>query len=306
MAFVAPDVGITTNVGGIIAATGVFDANPQPDFFRFLTQKKSQQFRWRLTREGQFHSIAINEGLAALLAYAFGRQKFAIEGKESLIPIVTIYDVFWKHAYTQLYYALYDGARFIAVGTPSGTSLSRESATHQSIQTPAMFMGLPNISCYEPAFEYDARVIYHWAIQQLVSPQGEAVYLRLTTQELDQLPIQDSPSIREQIVRGAYWVLHWRGEPGDDPRTNVAHVFATDLLEDPNESYHLNDIIAPEESFVPAVVAGDFSPQVAEWLSGALDKYVPVLGPRGFSETGDVNSIRRLHGFADYMPQRHK
>jgi pyruvate dehydrogenase complex dehydrogenase (E1) component len=44
------------------------------------------------------------------------------------------------------------------------------------------------------------------------------------------------------------------------------------------------------------VVAGDFSPQLAEWIGTALGRFVPVLGPRRFSEAGDLASIRRLHG----------
>lgn len=339
MAFIAPDVGLTTHLGGVILATGVFDADPPSDAFRFLREKRLQPFGWRLDPQGQFHSIAINEGLAALLAFAFGREKYAIEGKERLIPVVTIYDVFWKHAYTQLYYALYDRARFIAVGTPSGTSLSRESGTHQSVQTPAIFMGLPNIIYYEPAFAYDMKVIYQWALEQIVAPSGESVYLRLTTQELDQPSIDDTSSMREQVIRGAYWLIHHRRENGYEPRRNVAHAFATgpvlreairaseilrdrgiflnvcnvtswerlkrdwgnywahqELWDDPAASYHLNELIPDDELSVPAVVAGDFTPQVAEWLGNALGKTIPVLGPRQFSETGDLASIRRLHG----------
>jgi len=334
MAFVAPDVGLTTHLGGIISATGVFDAAPGPDLTKFLREKRQQPFGWRLSREGQFHSVAINEGLAALLAFAFGREKYAIEGKDRLIPVVTIYDVFWKHAYTQIYYALYDDARFIAVGTPSGTSLSRESGTHQSIQTPAIFMGLPNIIYYEPAFAYDMKVLYHWAIAQIISPAGEAVYLRLTTQEIDQPPIEDTPAMRDQVIRGAYWFLNHRGTDGYDPARNVAHVFATGHLvteaikasellldkgiflnvcnvtswerlkrdwerywasPDPDGSYHLNDLIPDDEVGVPTVVVGDFTPQVADWVGNALGKSVPVLGPRSFSETGSLEAIRQLH-----------
>ncbi|MBI4474777.1 MAG: hypothetical protein HY646_19045 [Acidobacteria bacterium] len=339
LAFAAPDVGLTTHLGGIILATGVFDPDPAADLFRFLRDKKLQPFGWRLTREGQFHSLPINEGLATLFAFAFGREKYAIEGKDRLIPIITIYDVFWKHAYTQLYYALYDRARFIAVGTPSGTSLSRESGTHQSIQTPAIFMGLPNIIYYEPAFAYDMKVIYHWALEQVLSPQGEAVYLRLTTQELDQPVFDDTPEMRARVIKGGYWLVNARGQAGYDPRRNVAHLFATGAVlnealaasqilrekgiflnvcnvtswerlkrdwedywahperwDDPAQSYHLNDLIPDDEISVPAFVVGDFTPQVAEWLGSALGKTVPVLGPRGFSETGDLASVRRLHG----------
>src|SRR5262249_27568503 len=102
-----------------------------------------------------------------------------------------------------------------------------ESGTHQSIQTPAMFMGLPNIIYYEPAFAYDMKVLYQWAIEQMISPNGEAVYLRLTTQEIEQPVISDSESMKEQVIRGGYWFINHRGAAGYDPKTNVAHAFAT-------------------------------------------------------------------------------
>ena len=339
MAFVAPDVGLTTHLGGVIHATGTFDAAPPPDLLRFLRERHQQAFGWRLLSSGQFHSIAINEGLAALLAFAFGRTKYAIEGKEQLIPIVTIYDVFWKHAYTQLYYGLYDRARFIAVGTPSGTSLSSESGTHQSIQTPAILMGLPNSIYYEPAFAFDMKVLYHWAVEQLAAAGGESVYLRLTTQEIEQPEITDAPSLRDQIIRGGYWFISHRGEPGYAPVRNVGHIFATghtiveairasqmlrsegifanvcnvtswerlkrdweaywlapDVGTDPPRSYHLNDLIPDDEVLVPAVVVGDFTPQVADWVGNALGKQITVLGPRGFSQTGSLEGVRKLHG----------
>ncbi len=358
MAFIAPDVGLTTHLGGVIALTGVFDSDPGPDLLQFLRHKKQTVFNWRLSRSGRFHSVAINEGVAALKLFAFGRRKFASENKVQMLPVATIYDVFWKHAYSQLYYALYDHARFLAVGTPSGTSLSRESGTHQSRQTPAIVMGLPNIIYYEPAYAFDVLTIYDWAIRQVVEPHGEAVYLRLTTQELIQpfgkpgdlllaehglntLPVfsEDEATLarlRRDIIKGAYWLV----APEAGSKDRVAHIFASgslmeealrasqvlrdrhqvaarvcnvtswerlkrdyeaywsnpDLHTDEGASYHLHDLIPDDEIDVPTVVVGDFAPEVAEWVSGALGRRVPVLAPRSFSRTGSVSEVRKFHG----------
>jgi pyruvate dehydrogenase complex dehydrogenase (E1) component len=35
---------------------------------------------------------------------------------------------------------------------------------------------------------------------------------------------------------------------------------------------------------------------VAHWLGTALGRSIPVLGPRGFSKTGSLESVRELHG----------
>ena len=171
-----------------------------------------------------------------------------------------------------------------------------------------------------------------------MSPEGEAVYLRLTTQEIDQPEIEDSDELRERVIRGGYWFIDHRKSPGYDPERNAASVFATghviveairaaktlaerdiflnvcnvtswerlkrgweqywqnpEVWSDPESSYYLNDLIPDDELDTPMVVVGDFTPQVAEWMGSALGRHVPVLGPRRFSETGDLGAVRRLH-----------
>ncbi|MFT7582234.1 MAG: pyruvate dehydrogenase E1 component [Myxococcota bacterium] len=209
--FGAPDVGQTTHLGPIIKSTGVFAPRPLPDTYRFLRLDRKVAFDWRPEATGQFHAFGIAEGNAMLWAYAFGRQKKAIEGKVPLLPVVTVYDKFYERAFNQLDYAVYSDARFIAVGTPSGTGLSRETATHQSIQTMRMMMDLPGLMTYEPAFAADVHAIYLHALGQLWDTHGEPVYLRLSTQPLAQ-PAQLPDDHAAAAVRGAYWLI------GEDER----------------------------------------------------------------------------------------
>ncbi len=203
--FGAPDVGQTTHLGPIIKSTGVFSPRDLPDTFAWLREERKLTFDWRPSNEGQFHAFGIAEGNAMLWAYAFGRQKKAVERKLPVLPVVTVYDKFFERAFNQLDYAAYSGGRFIAVGTPSGTGLSRETATHQSIQTLRMLMDLPGILAYEPAFQADVHAIYLHAMAQLWEPSGEAVYLRLTTQPLQQ-PADLPPDHARRAIAGAYWL----------------------------------------------------------------------------------------------------
>src|SRR5690606_11013407 len=152
---------------------------------------------------------------AMLWAYAFGRRVKACEGRVPMLPVVTVYDKFFERGFDQLDYATYSDARFIAVGVPSGTGLSRETATHQSIQTPRMMMDLPGILAYEPAFAGDVHAIYLHALGRLWDEDGEATYLRLTTQPLQQPEVLPEDH-EEQAVRGGYWLL------GDDVREPVS------------------------------------------------------------------------------------
>jgi pyruvate dehydrogenase E1 component len=218
--FAAPDVGQTTHLGPVIKAKGVFAPRDVADPYGWLRQARQSAFDWRPTTDGQFHALGIAEGNAYLWAYAFGRQRKLIEGKSPLLPVVTVYDKFVERGFNQLDYACYSGARFIAVGVPSGTGLSRETATHQSIQTLRMVMDLPGVIAYEPAFGADVHAIYLHALSQLWEEGGEAVYLRLSTQPLDQ-PEALPEDHAEAAVRGAYWLV---GEDAREARAGAGEV----------------------------------------------------------------------------------
>jgi pyruvate dehydrogenase E1 component len=209
--FGAPDVGQTTHLGPIIKATGVFAPRDLPDTYAWLRQERRLAFDWRPEATGQFHALGIAEGNALLWAYAFGRRKKVVEGKINLLPVVTVYDKFFERGFNQLDYATYSDARFLAVGTPSGTGLSRETATHQSLQTLRMLMDLPGILAYEPAFGQDVRAIYAHALRQMWSEEGEATYMRLTTQPLEQ-PTELPADHERAAIGGGYWLV------GDDDR----------------------------------------------------------------------------------------
>lgn len=209
--FGAPDVGQTTHLGPVIKSTGVFAPRELPDTFDFMRANRELAFDWRPSPTGQFHALGIAEGNAMLWAYAFGRRKKRVEGKWPLLPVVTVYDKFFERGFNQLDYAAYSDGRFVAVGVPSGTGLSRETGTHQSVQTPRMVMDLPGIIAYEPGFAADVHAIYRWALGQLWDDTGEAVYLRLSTQPMQQ-PTTLPDDHEAQAISGAYWLI------GDDEK----------------------------------------------------------------------------------------
>ena len=218
--FGAPDVGQTTHLGPIIKATGVFATRDLPDTFAWLRHDKKVVFDWRPDPLGQFHSMGIAEGNAMMWAWAFGRRTKPVETRSPLLPVVTVYDKFFERGFNQLDYATYSNARFVAVGVPSGTGLSRETATHQSLQTLRMMMDLPGIVAYEPAFAADVEAIYRWSLAQCWDDDGEAVYLRLSTQPLPQ-PTELPADHSSQAIKGAYWLC---GEDKREPTAGAERV----------------------------------------------------------------------------------
>ncbi len=204
--FAAPDVGQTTHLGPIIKEHGVFAPRDLPDAWGFLRAGRAVSFDWRPSPNGQFHALGIAEGNAMLWAGAMGRPRKRLEGRVPLLPVVTVYDKFIERALNQLDVALYSGSRFILVGVPSGTGLSRETFTHQSVATPRMVMDTPGICAWEPAFAADLAAIYRYALADLWRDGGEAHYLRLTTQPLEQ-PTSLPDDHAAAVLRGAYWLL---------------------------------------------------------------------------------------------------
>lgn len=71
---------------------------------------------------------------------------------QRLLPIGTLYDPFISRGLDALNYACYQDARFLLVATPSGITLAPEGGAHQSIYTPSIGMGQPNLTYYEPAY----------------------------------------------------------------------------------------------------------------------------------------------------------
>src|SRR5205823_757320 len=104
----------------------------------------------------------------------------------TLLPIGTLYDPFVPRGLDALYRALYSGAKFVVVATPSGVSLAPEGGAHQSVITPGVGVALPAIAYFEPAFAREVEWILLDALRGLADRTGESVYLRLSTKPEDQ------------------------------------------------------------------------------------------------------------------------
>jgi pyruvate dehydrogenase E1 component len=113
MVTASPDVSVSTNLGGWINKMGVFNPAEQPDFLG-----DERLLRWKQTRRGHHVELGISEMNLFLLLHALGLGH-ELHG-EHLLPIGTVYDPFVCRGLDAFVYALYNGARFVVVGTPAG------------------------------------------------------------------------------------------------------------------------------------------------------------------------------------------
>jgi pyruvate dehydrogenase E1 component len=212
----SPDVTGTTNLGPWVNRRKLFARSHQEDTFK--TENIPSTAKWEFTPEGQHIELGIAEMNLFLLLAAAGLSH-SVFGKR-LIPIGTVYDPFVSRGLDALNYACYQDARFMIVGTPSGVTLSYEGGAHQSIASPLIGMSQDGLAAFEPAFADELAVIMEWSFSHLQKDgesdpdertwlrdeTGGSVYLRLSTNPIEQPGKRVDNAFRQGAIDGAYWL----------------------------------------------------------------------------------------------------
>jgi pyruvate dehydrogenase E1 component len=199
----SPDVSVSTNLGGWINKFGVFNSQVQPDYLG-----QDRLLRWQEGPQGRHIELGISEMNLFLTLHAFGLGH-ELHG-EHLLPIGTLYDPFVCRGLDALVYALYNGARFIVVGTPAGITLAPEGGAHQSTITASIGMELPNITYAEPCYARALDWLLCDGLKRLGSTDGDSLYLRLSTRPINQAPFEQlieqrgRDALRADVLNGGY------------------------------------------------------------------------------------------------------
>lgn len=225
----SPDVTGTTNLGPWVNRRKLFSRTPQSD--TFIDENIASTAKWEFTPAGQHIELGIAEMNLFLLLGAAG-MAHSLFGKR-LLPIGTVYDPFVARGLDALNYACYQDARFMIVGTPSGVTLSYEGGAHQSIGSPLIGMSQDGLAAFEPAFADELQVIMSWAFSYmqkdgsgdpdertwLRDETGGSVYLRLSTNPLEQPAKRHDEAFRQGAVDGGYWLR----QPGPNCEVVIAY-----------------------------------------------------------------------------------
>jgi pyruvate dehydrogenase E1 component len=225
----SPDVTGTTNLGPWVNRRKLFARDEQAD--TFINEKIPSTAKWEFTPVGQHIELGIAEMNLFLLLGAAGLSH-SLFGKR-LLPIGTVYDPFVARGLDALNYACYQDARFMIVGTPSGVTLAPEGGAHQSIGAPLIGMSQDGIAAFEPAFVDELAIIMRWAFEYmqkdgeddpdertwLRDETGGSVYLRLTTNPVEQPGKRADSAYLQGTVDGAYWLR----KPGPNCEVVIAY-----------------------------------------------------------------------------------
>src|SRR3989475_10220950 len=319
---VSADVAVTTHLAGWINRKGVYFPASKPHVLADLPAA----VQWKESPGGQHIELGIAEHNLFLLLGALGLTR-ELSGV-TLLPIGTLYDPFVARGLDALYHALYSGARFVVVATPSGVSLAPEGGAHQSVITPGIGVALPGIAYYEPVFAQDVEwILLHGLRRVLDREDGESLYLRLSTRPIAQaLAPAPSDALRRAALRGAYRLVDARAAAGYDAahavnlfaaggmvpeavqaarRLAQNDVFASVIaVTSPDALYrglrgprpYLEELVDADEEDVPIVSVLDGHSHALPLLGSALGVPQIPLGVDDFGQSGTRADLYRHYG----------
>ncbi len=312
----SPDVTVSTNLGGWVNAKGIFAREPRVDVFREEQVVSAQ--RWSMDPKGQHIELGIAENNLFLMLAALG-----LSGPmfgERVLPIGTLYDPFIMRGLDALNYGLYMDSRFMVVATPSGLTLAPEGGAHQSIETPLIGMGLPNLAYFEPAYVDELAAIMHWGFGHMQADQdGGSVYLRLSTRVLNQ---PERPLDAAAVVRGGYWLRRPSGEcdlalvamgallpevleaadalAEDLPGLGVLVVTSPSRLHrdwrQNGRQSSIARLLGELQEDAGLVSICDGHPATLSWLGSVRQQALKPLGVEKFGQSGDIPDLYKAHG----------
>ena len=330
----APDVSISTNLGGWINKSGVFSPTHQDHH-----GGADRLLKWAPSPSGQHIELGISEMNLFMLLGQLGLSHDHHD--QHLLPVGAVYDPFVLRGLDALIYSLYNGARFVVAGTPSGVTLAPEGGAHQSTITPSVGAELPDLHYAEPAYATEVDWLLCDALDRLSHPDGESCYLRLSTRPIDQQPFAAAlarygeAGLRHQVLDGGYRLI----DGPDDGRPAVTIVTtgatapeaisaAAELDEEgiqstvlhltsPDRAYRswrdantleggavtrtpslLHRLVPRGERERPVISVHDGASHSLAWLGSALGVRQAALGVDRFGESGTIEELHEITGIS--------
>lgn len=330
----APDVSISTNLGGFINKRGVYSHAERDDH-----GGADRLLKWAPGPTGQHIELGISEMNLFMLLGQLGLSHD--HHGQHLLPVGTVYDPFVLRGLDALIYGIYNDAKFVVAGTPAGVTLAPEGGAHQSTITASVGAELPNVTYFEPAYASEVDWLLCDALDQLSRPDGTSGYLRLSTRPIDQAPFANvlammgEERLRAQVLAGGYRLVD--GPEDDRPGVTIATtgamapealaaaaeldsegVQATVIhLTSPDRVYRswragfarsaatarvvrapsqLHRLVPATERRRPVVSVHDAASHSLAWIGSALGTRQYTLGVDRFGESGTIADLHELTG----------
>jgi pyruvate dehydrogenase E1 component len=330
----APDVSISTNLGGFINKRGVYSPTPRDDH-----GGAHRLLKWAPGPSGHHIELGISEMNLFMLLGQLGLSHE--HHGHHLLPIGTVYDPFVLRGLDAFIYALYNDAKFVVAGTPAGVTLAPEGGAHQSTITASVGAELPNLTAVEPTYATEVDWMLCDALARLAGPGATSTYLRLSTRPVDQSPFGAAldrlgeDELRRQVVGGGYRLLVPPSDDrpavtlvtagatvpealaaadvldGEGVRASVIQLTSADLVYRDwrsafvaaarsasvrRTSTVIDRLVPPAERVHPVVSVHDAASHSLAWIGSALGTRQFTLGVDRFGESGTIADLYELTG----------
>ncbi|MHC4814002.1 MAG: pyruvate dehydrogenase [Planctomycetota bacterium] len=317
----APDVGTSTNINPAMDEK-IFGPDSETNWEKKLDLQQRLRPELAPTDEAWTRHIRfeIAEANCMNAAGSFGKMRDFLG--IPYLPMMTVYDFFIKRALDQLYYNLYWNSSFILVGTPSGVTLAPEGAQHSwksDIQIPNLITWEPAFAIELDWILCDA-IRRHMEDD---NEGRRGVLIRAVTRGIRQdllinnlrkqmrfkrdlpagaelgvspadggLPEAEVPSLsdaeilralREDVLRGGYYLANYRGYRGYAPGENVVHLFVMGALAP--EAVAASEKLLERGLYANVIVVS--SPSLLLGLQGQADGFQHLRENLGI--TGDLH-----------------
>jgi pyruvate dehydrogenase E1 component len=330
----APDVSISTNLGGFINKRGVYSPTERDDH-----GGADRLLKWAPSPSGQHIELGISEMNLFMLLGQLGLSHD--HHGHHLLPVGTVYDPFVLRGLDAFIYGLYNDAKFVVAGTPAGVTLAPEGGAHQSTITASVGAELPNLTYVEPSFATEVDWLLCDALDRLSRPAGTSTYLRLSTRPVNQAPFAAAlqrlgeTTLRDHVVEGGYRLID--APPDDRPGVTLVTtgamapeaVNAAAILDDegvqasviqltsPDLVYRswrtafaaavaaattrrrasvIDRLVPTDERSRPVVSVHDAASHSLAWIGSALGTRQYTLGVDRFGESGTIADLHELTG----------
>ena len=261
----APDVGTSTNLNPAMDGK-IFGALEVEDYETALSVKdrKAPDLVPGEEKSDRFLRFEIAEQNSMSCVGSFGKLRDVLG--IPIIPLMTVYDFFIKRAHDQYFYNQYWRSSFLLVGTPSGVTLSPEGAQHgwkSDFQIPNQITWEPYY-CQELDWIFVDALKKHLFLenddrngvlircstrganqkdfmkllkrQKRFKSSDVSEPLRLESQSIDGATEESSvetksdseitEAIRQDVLRGAYYLIDYTGYADYEPGDNVVNIFS--------------------------------------------------------------------------------
>ena len=189
-------------------------------------------------------------------------------------------------------------------------------------------MAADRLVAYEPSHIDELAILLRHAFAHMQKPDGSAVWLRLSTRQLDQPARTLDPAA---VIAGAHWVVKpaagariamaYQGPvapeavaafemlAAEEPGAGLLAVTSPDRLHagwlaaqrarragDRGAMAHIEQVLAPLAPGAALVTLLDGHPAAHAWLGAVRGQRVVPLGPDRFGQGGDIPDLYREYG----------